>query len=177
MAPDWNFDGRRFLVRSILVRNKTFVQEKGPFPNSAFGTVIPTHSPWPAGVGGPRNPKSLNLPYTSPFHCLSVRLIWSSLDYSTTFNHWIGQNTTTNTFMSHRWYLGESCTLKIMENCMNNLYSLKQNRELFRVNIYPFQISWVCLHRSSTKDIVVKHLSAEIMVYWRMLEAGIYDPW
>ena len=36
------FDGLRFLVRASLVRKKTFVQVKGPFPNSAFGTVIPT---------------------------------------------------------------------------------------------------------------------------------------
>ena len=44
VAPDWNFDGRRFLVRSSLVRKNTFVYVKGPFPNSAFGTVIPKQS-------------------------------------------------------------------------------------------------------------------------------------
>ena len=42
MAPDWKFDSRRFLVRSSLVRNKTFVLVKVHFPNSAFGTVIPS---------------------------------------------------------------------------------------------------------------------------------------
>ena len=68
MAPDQKFDSRRFLVRSSLVRNKTFVLVKGPFPNSAFGTVIPRI---------PLKPRLGSIEYESTFdHCKTVISDW-----------------------------------------------------------------------------------------------------
>ena len=39
-APDQKFDGRRFLVRSSLVRKQRFNYVRGPYPTVALGSLV-----------------------------------------------------------------------------------------------------------------------------------------